>query len=147
MARKELKRGNDMKKKFMVFFRGYIKFEYNTLKQLQKEALKYGASIGDDASIGYDASIGNGASILIRAIIKSKWIINKITHLMNEYKYHVSGFKIDGEIIIQMGCFTRLLKEWEDDFWNNPDEFKEGTPEGNDRLRAFNKIKTIMLLT
>jgi carbonic anhydrase/acetyltransferase-like protein (isoleucine patch superfamily) len=156
-----------MKKKFLVFLGG-IKFEFNTLLQLQKESKKYGisigndasigdrasigddasigdrASIGDDASIGYRASIGDDASILIRARIKASWSITKITHLINEYKYHVSGFVVDGEIIIQMGCFTRSLKEWENDFWNNNNEFREGTPEGDDRLRAFNKIKSIM---
>lgn len=87
--------------------------------------IKYSVTIGDCVSIGYssdiadDATIGNGIEIL-------------------------SGYIIKGVIIIQMGCYTRTLEEWELDFWNNDREFKRGTPEGEERLRAFNKIKKIM---
>ena len=100
--------------------------------------IKYGAAIGNGATIT------NGVIILERANIKSGWKITNIVHLMNEYRYHVSAYRIDGIIIIQMGCFTRTLEEWENSFWNNDEEFIKGTPEGEERLLAFNKIKKIM---
>jgi len=112
--------------------------------------LKYRVSIGDRATIGEGttigalAIIGDDVTILARARIEAGWKITKIVHLINEYRYSVSGYIIDGVIIIQMGCHTRTVQEWENDFWNNDKEFKEGTPEGKQRLRAFMKMKKIM---
>jgi hypothetical protein len=63
---------------------------------------------------------------------------------MNAYQYHVSGYIIKGDIIIQMGCFTRSLADWQKDFWNNNDEFPEGSPQGALRLAAFNRVIKIM---
>jgi hypothetical protein len=88
--------------------------------------------------LGEGAFVGYKVSILARADIQPNWTIN--------YEYHVSGYLVDGEIIIQMSCFTRTLQEWEDDFWNNDEEFPEGSPQGRERLRAFNKMKAIMLM-
>ena len=102
------------------------------------------AIIADDVTIGNNVTIGYNVIILVGAKIKDGWKIENIIHLMNEYKYHVSGYIINGTIMIQMRCFTRTLEEWESDFWNNDKEFKKGSPEGDDRLRAFNKIKKIM---
>jgi len=110
----------------------------------------YDATLGNNITIGYDSTIGNNViiadnvTILERAVIEDGWEIKNIIHLMNEYKYNISGYLIKGVIIIQMGCYTRTLEEWELDFWNNDREFKRGTPEGEERLRAFNKIKKIM---
>ena len=118
--------------------------------------IKYSVTIGDCVSIGYsstichnsdiadDATIGNGIEILPRAKIKSGWTIKDIVHLRNEYRYHVSGYIINGTIIIQMGCFTRSLAEWENDFWNNDKEFKKGTPEGEQRLLAFSLLQEFL---
>jgi hypothetical protein len=41
-----------------------------------------------------------------------------------------------------MGCYTRLLSEWENDFWNNPNEFpNDGSLKSNLRLFAFETAK------
>ena len=117
--------------------------------------IKHSVTIGDCVSIGDgstichnsdiadDANIGNGIEILPRAKIKSGWTIKDIVHLKNEYAYYVSGYTINGIIIIQLGCFTRTIEEWENDFWNNK-YFKEGSIGGQNRLKAFNKMKEIM---
>ena len=165
-------------KKTIYLGNGNRLFEYGDIKELRKEALKNGISIGhvtigngviiendvriedycaignnvtfecssyikNGATIGNGATISNGVIILERATIKAGWKITNIVHLMHEYRYHVSGYLVDGIIVIQLGCFTRTLAEWENDFWNNS-EFKKGTPEGKQRLLAFNKIKKIM---
>jgi len=38
----------------------------------------------------------------------------------------------------------RTIQEWDADFWNNPNEFKEGTPEGNKRFVVYQKIKKFL---
>ena len=104
------------------------------------------ATIGDysviynHSVIEEDAEIACAIAILASAKIKKGWKIKKIAHLFDEYKYRVSAFSIKGEMFVQMGCFTRSVKEWKKDFWNNDQEFKKGTPEGNERLAAFEKM-------
>jgi len=145
-------------KKTVYLGENKTKFDYSNLADLQKEGLDYGISIGDGANIsnyvrimteseiGDNVIIGENVTILDRAKIKSGWKITKVIHLINEYRYHVSGYVVNGKTIIQMGCYTRTPQEWENDFWNNDREFIEGTPEGEKRLKAFMKIKKIMEL-
>ena len=59
------------------------------------------------------------------------------------YKYIVIPYVTEtGEARIKMGCYDRTLKEWEDDFWNNPDEFpNDGSEKSNLRLLAFETAK------
>jgi hypothetical protein len=46
--------------------------------------------------------------------------------------------KSDGTQLIQMGCFLRTRKEWEEDFWNNISEFpNDNSVKSNKRLLAF----------
>ena len=41
-----------------------------------------------------------------------------------------------------MGCFDRSLKEWEENFWNNDNEFpNNGSVKSNLRLMAFETAK------
>ena len=43
---------------------------------------------------------------------------------------------------IKMGCYDRSLKEWEGDFWNNPNEFpNNGSQKSLMRLMAFETAK------
>ena len=93
------------------------------------------AGIGDRASIGYNASIGACASIGAWARIEK---YNSF-FAVNIYDYPCGAWIEEkrGEII-QLGCFTRTRKEWEDDFWNNNDEFpNDNSEKSNARLRAF----------
>jgi hypothetical protein len=66
--------------------------------------------------------------------------------LLNHYKYIATGFlnKTDGKNYVQLGCVLRTIQEWDADFWNNPNEFKEGTPEGNKRFVVYQKIKKFL---
>ena len=103
-----------------------------------------GVTVGYYCKIGDNATISKNLTILDRARIDAGWKITKIFHVMKTYKYNASGYIVDGIIIIQMGCFTRTLKEWESDFWNNEDEFRRGSVAGEQRLVAYNKIKEVM---
>lgn len=43
---------------------------------------------------------------------------------------------------IKLGCYLRLLKEWENDFWNNTKEFpNDGSLKSNLRVLAFETCK------
>jgi hypothetical protein len=59
------------------------------------------------------------------------------------YDYIVIPFISEtGEKYVKMGCYTRLLSEWENDFWNNPNEFpNDGSMKSNLRLFAFETAK------
>ena len=117
------------------------------------------ARIGDSASIGYNVSIGNSAKIGALASIGDNAMIGdraKIGYMAkigynasiekynsffadNIYDYPCGAWIEEkrGEII-QLGCFTRTRKEWEDDFWNNDKEFpNDNSDKSNARLRAF----------
>ena len=111
--------------------------------------IRDGVEVGGNVEIGIgsilrkNVTIGNYVTIQERAIIKEGWKITDIVHLYG-YVYSVSGYIVDGQIIIQLRGSTRTLAEWESDFWNNDFEFKEGTIVGEEMLIAFNKIKAIM---
>ena len=59
------------------------------------------------------------------------------------YKYVVIPFiSEEDEKYIKMGCFTRKLSEWENDFWNNDNEFpNDNSEKSNLRLFAFETAK------
>ena len=99
------------------------------------------ARIGNSASIGVWSSIGDSASIGDRARIGDSASIEKYNSFFAVNIYdHPCGAWIEekrGEII-QLGCFTRTRKEWENDFWNNEKEFpNDNSDNSNARLRAF----------
>jgi hypothetical protein len=48
----------------------------------------------------------------------------------------------DGINRIRMGCFLRTVAEWDNDFWNNPNEFpNNGTVESELRWYAYQFAK------
>ncbi len=48
----------------------------------------------------------------------------------------------DGKHYIRLGCYTRLLSEWENNFWNNDSEFpNDNSLKSNYRLMAFETCK------
>jgi hypothetical protein len=58
------------------------------------------------------------------------------------YNYIVIPYIDENEKRIKMGCHDRSLKEWEDDFWNNPSEFPIDNSESSlFRLMAFETAK------
>ena len=58
------------------------------------------------------------------------------------YKYITIPFISEGgEKYVKLGCYTRKLSEWEADFWNNPNEFSNGSEKSQLRLFAFETAK------
>ena len=61
------------------------------------------------------------------------------------YKYISKGFIAGKRKYVQMGCFLRLLKDWEKNFWNNDKEFpNDGSEKSNNRYKRFLKIKNYL---
>jgi len=97
--------------------------------------------IGSCVKIGKYAEIGSGAKIGSYAEIGSGAKIGKYNSFFadNIYKYSCGAWIEEkrGEII-QLGCFTRTRKKWENNFWNNDNEFpNDNSDDSNARFRAF----------
>ena len=61
------------------------------------------------------------------------------------YKYDSRGFVAGKSKYVQMGCFLRLLKDWEKNFWNNDKEFpNDGSEKSNNRYKRFLEIKNYL---
>ncbi|HHT9135840.1 MAG TPA: pentapeptide repeat-containing protein [Candidatus Wunengus sp. YC60] len=69
--------------------------------------------------------------------------IKKANVFTGLYEYIVIPYITDkDEKRIKMGCFDRLLSEWESDFWNNDKEFpNNGSEKSNFRVMAFETAK------
>ena len=59
------------------------------------------------------------------------------------YQYIVIPYITEENIKrVKMGCYSRSLEEWEENFWNNNEEFpNNGSMKSNLRLMAFNTAK------
>ncbi len=72
--------------------------------------------------------------------------ISLIVNLDGGYRYNAAIFKDENTntIWIKMGCHTRTIKQWEDNFWNNDDEFPNNKSKAsNDRLATYHKLLKI----
>ena len=99
------------------------------------------ATIGEFATIEAGAKIEAGATIGKFAKIGARAMIGEYNSFfaVNLYKYTCGAWIEEkrGEMV-QLGCFTRTRKEWEEDFWNNEKEFpNDNSDKSNARLRAF----------
>ena len=100
-----------------------------------------GAKIGSCVEIGSCVTIWSGVTIGKYAEIGSGAKIGKYNSFFadNIYKYSCGAWIEEkrGEII-QLGCFTRTRKKWENNFWNNDNEFpNDNSDDSNARFRAF----------
>ena len=128
-------------------FTSSVIFEYekeeNTIKETVKEAIKSMANLSMANLSGADLSGANlsGANLYGADLYGKK--IKKYASLNGLYKYHVLAYITEcGEVRIKMGCYDRLLTEWESDFWNNPVEFPNNGEETSElRLFAFETAK------
>ena len=115
------------------FMTGSVLFEYetenNTIKKTLEEARLRGADL-------------RGAYLRGAEKIKTA---NVMTGL---YTYVVIPYITEkGVIRIKMGCYDRTLKEWDDDFWNNPSEFpNDNSLKSKSRLFAFETAKSWLTL-
>ena len=60
--------------------------------------------------------------------------------------FDVCAYLTDDSIwIIKLGCYTRELKEWENDFWNNYEEYpNDGSEKSKHRLELFKMYRNII---
>ena len=130
----------------------FQKYEYENISDLNEELKKRNIKIGEWATIGEWAKIGAGAKIGADAKIGARATIEADAKIgvgariekynsffaVNIYDYPCGAWIENRGEIIQLGCFTRTRKEWEDDFWNNEKEFpNDNSDKSNATLSAF----------
>ena len=118
-----------------------VLFEYekenNTLKETVIEALKKGANLRDADLTGADLTGANLTGANLRDANGEKITIKKAIVFTGFYKYLlIPIISEDNSELVKMGCYTRTVKDWEKDFWNNPNEFLDHDSEES-KLRVF----------
>ena len=123
-------------------YTGSILFEYekenNTLKDTVVEAVSKKADLrGADLQGAYLQGADLRGAYLQGYKIKTAVVFSGL------YTYVVIPYITEeNESRIKMGCYDRSLKEWEEDFWNNPNEFpNDGSQKSLMRLIAFETAK------
>lgn len=102
-------------------FTGKVLFEFksenNTVRTTVLEAYKRGA--------------------YLRGADGEKLTIKNTAVFTGLYKYIAMPIIAeDGKEYVRLGCYTRLVSEWENDFWNNPNEF----PNNDDNDSKYRKM-------
>ena len=136
---------------------GSIIFEYskenNTIKDTLIEAVKKGADLSGAYLRGADLSGADLRGAYLRGADLSgadlsgadlRGIKIKKTQVFTGlYKYICMPIiSEDDKLYIRLGCYTRLLSEWESNFWNNTSEFhNDGNIESQYRVMAFETCK------
>ena len=137
-----------MKIKFQIKnrFTGNILFEFekddNTIKDTLLEAINRGADLqGADLQGAYLRGAYLQGAYLRGAYLRVK--IKSVIVFTGLYDYFVIPYITEeNEKRVKMGCFDRSLKEWEENFWNNDNEFpNNGSVKSNLRLMAFETAK------
>jgi NDP-sugar pyrophosphorylase family protein len=107
------------------------KIEYNSIKELN-------VKLGNGVKLGDGVELGNYVKLDV-----DDCIIEKIINIQNGYKYQSCAFISDkGEKYIELGCCTRKIEDWENDFWNNPSEFpNDGRKKSVDRWNTYLTLK------
>ena len=60
----------------------------------------------------------------------------------NKYEYYSEGIIVSDIKYVRMGCFFRKISDWENNFWNNPNEFPDdGSVKSVGRYNRFLQIK------
>ena len=141
---------------------GSILFEYskenNTILETVKEAVKQkaylrgaylrgadlrGADLRGAYLQGVDLQGVDLRGVDLQGVDLRGKKIKKANVFTGLYEYIVIPYITDkDEKRIKMGCFDRLLSEWESDFWNNDKEFpNNGSEKSNFRVMAFETAK------
>lgn len=117
--------------------------EENTVKETVIEAVKKDADLSD-ADLRCvnlrDADL-RGAELRDADVNKIK--IKKAAVFTGLYEYIVIPFISEDNVNwLKLGCYTRTLEEWNNDFWNNDKEFpNDNSEKSNLRLFAFETAK------
>ena len=123
-------------------FTGKILFEFetenNTILKTLKEAIMRGADLRGADLRGADLS---GA--YLRGADLSGLKIQKTAVFTGLYKYIAMPIITqDNKHYVRLGCYTRLVSDWQNDFWNNSNEFpNNGDLDSKYRLMAFEFCK------
>jgi len=138
-------------------FTGKILFEFetenNTILKTLKEAIMRGADLsGADLSgaelsgadlRGADLSGADLSGADLRGADLSGLKIQKTAVFTGLYKYIAMPIITqDNKHYVRLGCYTRLVSDWQNDFWNNSNEFpNNGDLDSKYRLMAFEFCK------
>jgi len=99
-----------------------------------------GVYIGENVYIDENVTIDEAVSIAPNACIVSLF-----------YGYYANAYwdvrNEDPVPIVRLGCFTRTLEEWENDFDNNQKEFPIGSGAWKLRKWAYESLKNYLMLT
>ena len=99
-------------------FAGTVLFKYTCNDNSVKKTLVKAVSTG-----AYLTGANLRGANLTRAY-NEKIVIEKATVITGLYKYIVMPIIAEnGKQYVIMGCYTRTVKEWNQDFWNNTSEF------------------------
>jgi hypothetical protein len=126
---------------------GKLLFEFekenNSIKDTLIEGVKTGAYLAGADLAGADLRGADLAGAYLAGADGESIKIKKAIVFTGLYKYVVIPFiSEEDEKYIKMGCFTRKLSEWENDFWNNDNEFpNDNSEKSNLRLFAFETAK------
>ena len=113
-------------------FTGKILFEFetenNTILKTLKEAIMRGADLRGAELSGADL---RGLKIQKTAVFTGLYKYIAMPIITQDNKHYV-----------RLGCYTRLLSDWQNDFWNNSNEFpNNGDLDSKYRLMAFEFCK------
>ena len=148
-------------------FTGKILFEFetenNTILKTLKEAIMRGAELSDadlrgaylrgaylsgaylsDADLrGADLRGADLSGAYLRGADLSGLKIQKTAVFTGLYKYIAMPIITqDNKHYVRLGCYTRLVSDWQNDFWNNSNEFpNNGDLDSKYRLMAFEFCK------
>ena len=138
-------------------FTGSILFEQlkenNTITDTIIEAIKisadlsgadlYGANLGGADLRGANLSGADLCGANLRGAYFCDIKILKTTVFTGLYTYNAMPIiSEDNKHYIKLGCYTRLVEEWENDFWNNESEFpNDNSLKSQYRVMAYEVCK------
>ena len=145
-------------------FAGTLLFKYeskgNTTKQTLEKAVETDANLRDEYLRDADLTGADLTGAYLRgAYLTGAYLtgadldnikIKKAAVFTGLYKYVVIPFISEkNEHYVTMGCYTRTIKEWDKDFWNNISEFpNDKSIDSQLRLLAYQTAKKwIKLMT
>lgn len=123
-----------------------------TMKELVELALKNGVSLryvnlysADLSGADFSGADLSGVDLSKTNLSKAKITFNKNEITVKHFRFFRRLYDFDVWAVIdennveyvKMGCFERTRKEWEADFWNNPNYPNNGNFRSQKRLFAF----------
>jgi len=106
-------------------------------------------SIGISCTLNNDILLPNDFDMPSEARIDFNFYHDSFISIPRGYKYLATAYKINDKKspyydlwMVQLGCYSRLLSEWQENFWNNDREFpKVNKPNSIARFKTFKRIE------